>query len=130
MVPTHRAGGTYEEPFLIPKGAVYVLAIAQKNGVESEPRKIAVPERPDEVQIDPNLPYTWRRFQEARETKATYDLLGLIKKHQAKALGMRATVAGKHWLETTADEKFPLDGAQIETWLDRSRDHDRRPGRV
>ena len=76
-----------------------------------------MPERPDEVQIDPNLPVTWRRLHEARETKATYDLLGLIKKHQAKALGMRATVAGKHWIETTADEKFPLDGAQIETLL-------------
>lgn len=30
---------------------------------------------------------------------------------------MRATVAGKNWLETTADEKFPLDGAQIEALL-------------
>jgi hypothetical protein len=113
-----QAGGMYEEPFLVPKGAVYILAMAQKNGVESTPLRIPVPERPDEVQIDPNLPITWRRFQEARETKATYDLLGLIKKHQAKTLGMRAAVfAGKYWLETSADEKFPLDGAQIETLL-------------
>jgi hypothetical protein len=112
-----QAGGTYDEPFPVPQGAVYILAIAQKSGVESEQRQIPVPERPDEVQVDPNLPVTWRRLHEARETKATYDLLGLIKKHQAKALGMRATVAGKHWIETTADEKFPLDGAQIETLL-------------
>ena len=41
----------------------------------------------------------------------------MIKKHQARALGIRATVAGKHWLEATSDEKFPLDGAQIETLL-------------
>jgi hypothetical protein len=112
-----QAGGTYEEPFLVPKGAVYILAVAQKNGVESKQLQIPVPERPEEVQIDPSLPVTWRRIQEARETKATYDLLGLIKKHQGKALGIRATVAGKHWLEATSDEKFPLDGAQIETLL-------------
>ena len=112
-----QGGGSYQEPFLIPEGTLCILAVAQKSGVESKVIRIDVPKRPDEIQIDPNLPVTWRRVHDARETKATYDLIALIKKHKAAAMGLRATVAGKHWLETTADDKLAMDGSKIESIL-------------
>jgi hypothetical protein len=86
-------GGTYEGDFVLPDGTVYVLAVAQKNGIVSELHKLEVRwDSREDFRIDPAKPAEWRREHRPETTKDAYEFLELMKKHQASAAGPRIAV--------------------------------------
>ncbi len=106
------SGATYEEPFPVPRGAVFVLAYAERDSVESEIDKIPVTwDQDDEVKIDPGTPVCWLRRHENETTKESYDFLECLKKHRASVVGLTITIGGdagtREWVElTTYEEKI------------------------
>lgn len=109
------AGGLYESPFPVPKGTRLVLAVAEKNGAISEPRRIDInwDERQD-FTVNAALPARWMRPHKLDDTRASYEFLERLKKHGARANVSRVTIAGSHWLELSFDEKLAFNAVQLE----------------
>lgn len=117
------AGAVYEGPFTIPKGSPLVLAYAERDGIQSEVENIRISwERDEEVKVDPQLPALWRRQQQTDSTKASYELLERLKKHEAQAVGLTITIGGeggvRDWIELTTYEDKPVEPALIEACLE------------
>lgn len=116
------AGATYEGPFTIPHGSPLVLAYAERDGIMSEIERVVINwDQDEEVKVEPSLPATWRRRQQTDSTKATYELLGRLKKYRAKPVGLTVTIGGeanvKEWIELTMFESKQVDPELIEECL-------------
>lgn len=116
--PKH-GGGTYAGAFPVPKSALVVLAIAEKDGLSSGTQRFDVPPegKEEEVKIDPTKPALWKRPLKADNTKESYELLARLKKFGAVAPGVRATISGSRWIELSTDEKLEIDPGRLEDAL-------------
>ena len=109
------SGGLYTGPFAVPSGTICVLAIAEKAGVQSEiHRRDITWDKKEELKLDVNKPVTWLREHRPKTTKESYELLALLKKHQASLPGPQVKIVGKNWLELSFDSKLVLDGEKLE----------------
>lgn len=118
-----RNGGAYAEPFVVPKGTVCVLAIADKDGIESEVHRLDINwEKAAGVVVDPQKPATWKKRHNPGTTKDTYELLEQIEKFKASAPGPRLMVAGDTWGELLFDRKVVLDHQRLESSINHLRD--------
>lgn len=110
-----QAGGSYDEPFVVPSGTVCVLAVAEKQGQMSEIHRIDITwDKVDDFQVDPQKTVTWKREHRLSTTKDSYEFLAKVKKYQAQISGVRININGSHWLDLSLDEKLALDGEKIE----------------
>ena len=102
-------GGSYASPFIIPKGTVCILAVAQKDGISSDVHRLDINwDDTAGIVIDPNKPATWKRRMSPSTTKESYEILDLLGKFNATVLGPRITVAGDTWGELYFDAKVGL----------------------
>lgn len=100
-------GIEYSEPFLVPDGCRYVLAVVAAEGVRSQLAKIDVPSRIGDGSkgayrpvLDPSRPASWHRAHKLDDTNAVYTWLAFAAKHQAALGGVALQVAkDKRWVE-------------------------------
>lgn len=111
-------GAAYNAPFIVPNGSVFVLAVAEKDGLLSEQHKIGIDWTHDEgIKIDTAKPITLKRTNSPKTTKESYELLGSLKKHHGLIPGPRITImgnTGSKWVELTCGEKLDLTPEKIE----------------
>lgn len=116
------AGGTYDSPFVVPQGAVFVLAYGYKNNIASEVYKFEINWKDEGgIVIDPEKPVLWKRRHEPKTTKESYELLRLMKKYSVNMPGPRVTIAGKSWIELAIDEKVAINSEQMDKVLENLR---------
>jgi hypothetical protein len=114
------SGGLYNGPFEIPRNAPMILAVAEKEGTESEVLQLPITwDLFYEVKIDPASPVAWTRKHKCDTTQAAFELIERVKKYKAQAVVPRLVVAGddRKWIELTMDERFSLDAQQLETTI-------------
>lgn len=118
------SGGVYTDPFVVPNGTIYVLAIAQKDGISSELHKLEI--NWDEEQpfmINPMTPTKWKRLHEVNTTKQSYELLDLGKKYNASFSGIRVSVVSEqNWLELSFNDKMTLEADKLKVAIENMRD--------
>jgi hypothetical protein len=109
------SGGVYDSPFAIPKGSPVVLAVASRDGVQSDLLSIPINwDKPDtEKPIDPEKPLVWRRKQDFRVTSESYRFMDMLKAHEARISGCRVQVTGDRWAELTMHETIELDAVNL-----------------
>lgn len=111
-------GAAYNAPFIVPGGSVFVLAVAEKDGILSEQHKIGIDwSRDESFKVDPEKPITLKRTNSPKTTKESYELLGSLKKHHGLIPGPRITImgnTGSKWVELTCGEKLDLTPEKIE----------------
>lgn len=99
-------GGIYEGEVEIPENTTYVLAVAEAKGLYSEQIQLKIEKGKDSgIKIDNNKPLTVFKTMEFKDTKATYEELNLLKKHNASIADVRIMFqkkdapAGGGWIE-------------------------------
>jgi hypothetical protein len=109
------SGGTYEGPIALKRGAPFVLAVAECDGVQSDMLQIPLDwTRPDTGEaIDPLKPAVWRRRHEYHTTLESYDFMERVRRHEARVSGMRVSVTGDRWAELNLHELIELDATQL-----------------
>lgn len=116
--PQH-GGGIYHGPFVVPAGTRVVLAIAERDGVVSEPHRRDI-HGGDEtrLEIDPAIPASWLRRHQLATTKETYDFLERVTRFEASMLAPRAVVAAPagrdEWIELVFGERLRVTGEQLD----------------
>lgn len=105
-------GATYDEPFCVLGGTLFVLAYAERDGVASQVERINVPAGGGgtPIIVDPKRPALWTRAFELQSTKETYECIERAKKYQATFFGINVIIMGesgdKEWIELqTYEEK-------------------------
>ncbi|MCB0192590.1 MAG: DUF499 domain-containing protein [Anaerolineae bacterium] len=119
------AGGEYNEPFIIPSGAPFVLAYAQRDGIVSLVERFPIDwDQDNSVQIDPRIPTIWkptRRFG-FNSTRDSYAFLDRLKKHRGTAAGVSLTISGvsgdRDWIQFNTNGEKKLEPLLIEEALD------------
>ncbi len=116
-------GGLYDGDFVIPPGAVLALAVAEKDGIQSETLRVEIPRGgEEEVRIDPRLPATLNRRFKRDTTQETYLWLEQAEKAQAELIGLTLTIsqsgAAREWVELTASESKRWPPAMIREALE------------
>jgi hypothetical protein len=110
-------GGEYQEPFLVSKGAVLMLASASKDGIFSDTLKADVPREATGVVVDKNRPAIWKRQQTFNTTRESFEFLDRLQKVSASVRGLRITVHGKEWLELTSSDSFLMTRSAVDKLL-------------
>lgn len=109
------SGGLYAGPFAVSPGTVCVLAVAEKDGIQSEiHRRDLTWEKGPQLTLDPSKPVVWHRDHRPKTTKESYEFLEMLKKHGGAIPCQRIAIVGKSWLELTFDEKLLLDAEKLE----------------
>lgn len=109
------SGGTYADPFAVRKGTQVVQAYAERDGVQSEVLQIPIDwsKKETDKPIDPDKPAVWKHAHLNYLTQESYDFMARMKKHEAKATGLRVSVTGDRWAELNLHELVELDGPQL-----------------
>jgi hypothetical protein len=111
-------GGIYDGPITIPDDVKYVLAIAEKKGIQSEKLTIRVPSDPSSVEIDKDKSTTWRKRIKSDSTADTFKWLKSIRKHNVKLSEIHISVNGQHWVSLDFDERLILNHDKLEKTLE------------
>jgi hypothetical protein len=111
-------GGIYEGPISVPDKVKYVLAIAEKKGLQSEKLTIPVPDDPSSVEIDKDKATIWKKRFKSDSTADTFKWLKSIRKHNIKLSEIHISVNGQHWVSLDFDESLILDYGKIEKTLE------------
>ena len=108
-------GGKYETPVVLKKGTHLALAYAERDGVQSVVLQIPINWSKGECDkpIDPQKPAIWRHKYEFYFTPESYEFIDRLKRHEAKASGVKVTIAGDRWAELTLHEGIELGGTQL-----------------
>ncbi|MEW6540808.1 MAG: DUF499 domain-containing protein [Bacillota bacterium] len=115
------AGGVYDGPFVVPKGTIVVLAVAEKDSVVSDVHRLNIEWKNTGTMLDPTLPATWKREHLLMTTKEAYEFLARLKKHKGVVPGPRILVSGQSWVELTFDHKLELTGDKVEAAVEHLR---------
>lgn len=115
-------GARYEGEFVIPSNASIVLAIAERDGITSEPLRVDISHKDQGAKIDPHLPATLKRNFKFFTTQETYQWLERVEKSHGEMLGVTLTISqtgtSNEWLEMTAYEGKHWAPSQIRDALD------------
>ena len=114
------AGALYQGPFVLPPNSKMVLAIGERDGIESFQHQLDVEEE-EVVKIDPVKPVTWRRQQSAQTTAASYEIMDRLKKYKATLASVSIFVGSKHWAELNFDADSKLSGDSIKAAVENVR---------
>ncbi|MBM2814383.1 MAG: hypothetical protein HW421_1145 [Ignavibacteria bacterium] len=123
-------GGIYNGDFAIPSNSTFVLAIAEKKGIYSEPLQIKI----DHTQaisliIDKQKPLKYRHKTQTSDTNQSYKELQMLKKYGVEVNDLIINIiitinesSEENWLMTTIDPKLYLNSDRIEKQLEMTRD--------
>lgn len=111
-------GGIYDGPVTIPDDVKYVLAIAEKKGIQSEKLTIRVPADPSSVEIDKEKAAVWKRRIKSDSTADTFKWLKTIRKHNVKLSELTISVDGTDWITLDFNPEYILDYGKIEKTLE------------
>jgi hypothetical protein len=104
------SGVPYDRPFEIPEDCRVILAIAEGDGVKSQPVNIPAPKGKVDITstIDRTKAAIWKRSFKKDSTGETFQFLETAKKHGAEPGGVRLTIAkDSRWIElNTPDDTF------------------------
>jgi hypothetical protein len=104
------SGVPYDKPFEIPEDCRVILAIAEGDGVKSQPVNIPAPKGKVDITstIDRTKAAVWKRSFKKDSTGETFQFLETAKKHGAEPGGVRLTIAkDSRWIElNTPDDTF------------------------
>ncbi len=116
------AGGIYTSPFEIDRSVRIVLAIAEKEGVESEQLRIDIDWKAEKTGLSLEKPATWKHTLSIKATKDTFDFTDHLKKYNARVPEARLSIIGKSWIELNVDSGIELSGEQIEKLIESLRE--------
>lgn len=111
-------GGIYDSPIMIPDDVKFVIAVAEKKGIQSEKLTIRVPTDPSTVEIDKNKTTTWKKRSKSDSTADTFKWLKSIRKHNVKLSEIHISVNGQHWVSLDFDERLILNHDKLEKTLE------------
>ena len=113
------SGGLYEGDFIIPDGTRFILAVAEKDGIEADPMRIEIPagKNVEQVKVTPEQPAKWKRKHKNSSTRESYDFFKLLAKHGGKVRGVVVSVQGTRWAQVDFDPNLELTSEQVETVL-------------
>jgi hypothetical protein len=110
-----QGGGLYDGPIEAKEGTQVVQAVAEGDGVVSEPETIRLDWTDDGWSgIQDDQPALWQRSHRLGTTKETYDFLNRMQKWGATAKGPRITVDSDEWVELAFDQDMEVDGETLE----------------
>ncbi|MFB6247413.1 MAG: DUF499 domain-containing protein [Salinibacter sp.] len=110
-----QAGGRYEDPIEVEEGTQVVQAVAEEDGVVSEPEAIRLDWTDDgSAAIQDDQPALWKKSHQLGTTKESYDFLRRMQKLGATAKGPRITIDGKEWVDLSFDQNMEVDGETLE----------------
>lgn len=119
-------GQPYQEPFVVPADARFILALAEEKGVISTQLRADVPAKiggPEGVDVDPAKPAIWKRKQQQDSTGEVYSFLEAIGKYSTQIGGAKITVSRDHrWIEFRTSEEVLLPSTQVVTETTRLQD--------
>lgn len=119
------AGGSYDDPVVLPQGTRFVLAVAEEQGIYSDMHQVTVnwDKPPEEKPIDKEQPATWRPSDGFRfsTTRTAYGFIERLRKHDAKAATTRVAVLGEKWVDLNLDDNLALDVDQIHATVEHLR---------
>jgi hypothetical protein len=116
------AGGIYTSPFDIDRSVRVVLAIAEKEGIESEQLRIDIDWKADKPGLNLDKPAAWKHNHSIKTTKESFDFTGLLKKYKARVPEARISIIGKSWIELNVDSTIEISGEQIEKLIESLRE--------
>jgi hypothetical protein len=104
------SGQLYDKPFEIPEDCRVILAVAEEDGIKSQPVNIPAPQGKVDIAstIDRARSAVWKRSFKKDSTGETYQFLESAKKYGAEPGGVRLTIAkDSRWIElNTPDDAF------------------------
>jgi hypothetical protein len=110
-----QAGGLYDGPIEATEETQVVQAVAEGDGVVSEPETIRLDWTDDgSPGIQDDQPAVWQRSHQLGTTKEAYDFLNRMQKWDATAKGPRVTVDSDDWVELAFDQDMEVDGETLE----------------
>ncbi|MBA2278682.1 MAG: DUF499 domain-containing protein [Chloroflexia bacterium] len=114
------SGQRYDEPFVVPDGTRFVLALAAKDGVQSVVERFEVPAgRGGGVVVNSKLPATWRRTFKHDATSETFTFLDQLARHRAVPAGFTLTgMKDQHYWEFGTDDGTAKDSAEVRKLAD------------
>jgi hypothetical protein len=118
-------GATYEAPFVVPSGTRLVLAVGEKNGIQSDVLRIDVDwsRRPEEKPIDKDAPATWRPVDGVafKDTRTAYGFMARLVKFGGETSGLHIQVLGQRWVDLSFEDSIRLGGARMEQEVEQLR---------
>ncbi len=125
------AGGTYDDPFGVPRGTRLVLAVAEDKGIVSDTHQIPIDWGPgpggDPRPIDPDQPATWRPLSHPEKvfrfttTHNAYGFLERMAKHQGRAATQRIAVLDGQWVDLQLADDLMLTADQVRATVEHLR---------
>ena len=117
------SGATYDEPFIIAYKTPFVLAFAERDGINSEVERFPLQwDRDDAIRVDPGREVVWKRGAGYNSTKETYKILEQANKYQAKFSGVTITISGegsdKGWVELNMFSDMEVEPSLLEECLE------------
>ena len=123
-------GGIYDEEFIIPKNTTYILAIAEKNGIESKPLNIKIEEDDDSrgtIQIDKREPLTLLTNVKINETADVYKEIDRLKKFNVKISDISAYMStdedADKWIEIAIGKSAKIEAYKLESQIENIREN-------
>lgn len=118
-------GATYEAPFVVPSGTRLVLAVGEKNGIQSDVLRIDIDwtRGPEDKPIDKEAPATWRPAGGVafKETRTAYGFMTRLAKFGGEASGLHIQVLGQRWVDLSLEDSIRLGGARMEQEVEQLR---------
>lgn len=116
------SGGSYDDPFVVPRGTRFVLAVAEKKGIASELLRVPInwDQTLIEKPIDKEKPATWKPSTgfAYSTTRTAYGFMERIRKHGAKAAVTRIAVLDTKWVDLTLADDLLLEADQIQATVE------------
>jgi len=109
-------GGVYDDPFTIKKPEKIILAIAEKENIESAEMRIDLSWKAEGPSIDPTKPAVWKYDFTYGTTKESYEMIERLKKFESSAAVHKISVVVnlEKWVEFNADQNIRFKPEQIE----------------
>jgi hypothetical protein len=108
------SGGAYDSPFIVPRNAPCVLAIAERGKACSDVHRIDIDwDVKSGFKLDTSRPVFWNRMQSANATNEAYELIDMLDKFNGLLPGPRITVSGQCWVDLSFDIKRLVGASEL-----------------
>ena len=117
-------GGIYNGALCVERSCTTVLAVAERDGIYSEPVRIDIDWEKKGPEIDLTRPVRWNHPRRITTTKESYDLITWMKKFEVTSFDSQISINGDgtHWVELNVGDGIGLTGTQIESVIDALRE--------
>jgi hypothetical protein len=114
-------GGVYSTPFIVPKGAKFVLAAPADGKGKTE--TISIPDEPEKPSVNLEKPCSWSRKHHLSSTMETFNFLALCRKYDVWLAGTKVYIgSGRKWIEILSDEETAHEVDAVEKTIEAIRE--------